>query len=253
MTMEEKLDALQRQVDQLQALLTRRTDREEIANLMGRYQYLFAAYRCTDILNELWSRDPDIHLEDGPSGVYLYDRNGVGDYYRQRFGEGSDPNPGEMRMDTLTTPVIEVAADGRTAKGVWISTGHESAAFPDGTESGIPTVDSAAPDAYGNRVFAHWVWKKYAVDFIREANGWKIWHLHIYDVFRCPFDENWVTYSIRRDEDDAALDSRIRLDHGGITPENPTTFHWQYRTDTVPVLEPKPPVPYTTFAETFGY
>ena len=253
MTMEEKLDALQRQVDALQALLARRNDRDEIANLMGRYQYLFAAYRCTDILNELWSKDPDIHLEDGPSGVYLYDRNGVGDYYRQRFGEGSDPRPGEMRMDALTNPVIEVAADGRTAKGVWISTGHESAAFPDGVESGIPSVDSARPDAYGNRVFAHWVWKKYAADFIREADGWKIWHLHIYDVFRCPFDENWVTYSIRRDEDDAALDSRIRLDHGGITPENPTTFHWQYRTDTVPVLEPKPPVPYTTFDETFGY
>lgn len=253
MTTEEKLDAMQRQLDELQQALQRKTDREQIVNLMGRYQYLFAAYRCTDILQELWAKDPDIHLEDGPSGVYLYERNGVGDYYRQRFGEGSQPKPGQMRMDAMTTPVVEVSGDGKTAKGLWISIGHESAAFPAGEESGIPSVDRSSPDGFGNRVFAHWVWKKYAADFLKENGRWKIWHLHIYDIFRCPFDENWVTYSLRRDEDDAALDSRVRLDHGGITPENPTTFHWQYRTDAVPVLEPKPPVPYDSFSDTFGY
>lgn len=253
MTIEERLDTMQKTIDALQAQLDRKTDKECIVNLMGRYQYLFAAYRCEEILDQLWANDPDIHLEDGASGVYLYDRNGVGDYYRQRFGAGSPPAPGQMRMDAITTPVVEVSQDGQTAKGVWISIGHESAAYPDGIESGIPSVDAAEPDRYGNRVYAHWVWKKYAADFLKVNNQWKIWHLHIYDIFRCPFDENWVTYSITRDEDDAALDSRVRLDHGGITPENPTTFHWQYRVDTVPVLEPQPPVPYATFPDTFSY
>lgn len=253
MTLEEQLAALQQRLDSLQAQLDLKSDREQIANLMARYQYLFAAYRCTDILRELWADDPDIHLEDGPSGVYLYDRNGVGDYYRQRFGEGSEPQPGQMRMDAITTPIIEVAGDGQTAKGLWISIGHESAAFPDGVESGIPSVDAAEPDAHGNRVMAHWVWKKYAADFLKQDGVWKIWHLHMYDVFRCPFDKNWVTYSIDRDADDAALDSRIRLDHGGITPENPTTFHWQYRADALPVYEPLPPTPYDSFSDSFSY
>lgn len=253
MTTEEKLEQLQKQIDLMSVQLTQKSDREQIENLMGRYQYLFSAYQCTEILQQLWSKDEGIHLEDGASGVYLYDRNGVGDYYRQRFGEGTPALPGHMRMDALTNPVIEVAKDGKTAKGLWISIGHESAAYPDGVESGIPTVDASQPDEFGNRVYAHWIWKKYAVDFIKENGSWKIWHLHIYDIFRCPFDENWVTYSLRRDIDDAALDSRVRLDHGGITPENPTTFHWQYRPDAISVLEPKPPVPFDCFNETFDY
>ena len=253
MTLEERLNVMEQALADAQRQLQRSHDREEISNLMSRHQYLFAANLCGQIVDELWSTDADIHLEEGASGVYIQFRDGVRDYYRQRYGAGCEAKPGQMRMDAITTPMIEVAADGRTAKGVWMSFGTETEVFPAGTQSGIPSVDAQQPDAYGNRHYAHWVWKKYAADFLHEAGGWKIWHLHLYDIFRCPFEQNWVTYALARDGDDAALDAKLRLDHGGITPERPTTFHWQYRPDTLVPFQPQLPEAYGTFADTFSY
>ena len=38
---------------------------------------------------------------------------------------------GGMMMHAMDTAVIEVAKDGKTAKGVWLSPGHESCYIPD--------------------------------------------------------------------------------------------------------------------------
>lgn len=247
MTIEERLDAMQAELDRLNCALRARTDREQIENLMGRYQYLHAAHMDRQILDELWSKDPDIHVEEGPYGVYLYDRNGIADFYTQRYHMNKPAQPGQLTLTSISTPVIEVAGDGKTAKGVWISFGTESSCYPDGTPSGIPSVDASEPDEYGNRVLAHWVWQKVAADFIREEGEWKIWHLHIYELQRCPFDQNWVTFAHKRFDDQAAFDSEMRLCMEGITPEEPTSFHWQYTPDATPVLQPVPPTPYESF------
>ncbi len=88
-------------------------------------------------------------------------------------GNPFPPNtPGLMIEHTLTTGIIEVADDRETAKGVWISPGHET--FPMG--------DLPKP---------HWSWGRYAVDFVREDGKWKIWHLHVLTTFRTPYDTDW--------------------------------------------------------------
>lgn len=253
MNMEETLALMQKQIDELKAAAAARSARDEITNLMGRYQYLHAAHMDQQILDELWAKDPDIHMEEGPYGVYLFDRNGVGDYYTQKYQMGSPAEPGRLTITSISTPVIEVAADGKTAKGLWISFGTESGAYPQGTKSGLPSVDSREPDEFGNRVLAHWVWQKVAADFLLENGVWKIWHLHIYELQRCPFDENWVTFAKKRFADQAALDSEMRLCMTGITPEEPTTDHWQYSPDALPVLMPVPPMPYGSFDPKTSY
>lgn len=266
--LEKQLEAMQTRVDALEA-------RAAIENLMGRYQYLHTASLDVEILDKLWSHRDEATFEDGYNGVYKGWRGqGIPDYFMEKYGMerymppmegpgGPDmppmpgggkmppmpafpPSPprkkaGKLVVHTMTTPVIEV--DGDRAYGVWISAGHESGAFSEGELSQIPRVDASAPNEFGERVLADWVWLKFGVHFIREKGRWKILHLHIYDIFRCPYGEDWVTFSHRRLEEEALMDAGTRFGMSGTTPGGPTTFHWQYATDAEPVLEPAPPEP----------
>ena len=65
---------------------------------------------------------------------------------------------GNMNLHTLTTPVIEVADDGKTAKGLWISPGVECPRVP----------------LFGGEHQAAWCWIKYGVDFAKEDGKWKV-------------------------------------------------------------------------------
>lgn len=262
-----RLEALERKVSRME-------DRAAIENLMGRYQYLHTANMELEVLDQLFAHVPDATIEDRANGVYQgYFGLGIPDYYAERYGidhympqelipDDMPPMPpappapprkldGVLVMHTLTTPVIEVAADGNTARGVWTSVGCESGAYREGELSHIPRIDNAPPGPDGLRAMADWVWLKYGVDFLKVDGQWKIWHLHIYDVFRCPFDENWVTFAQKRFAEESAADSRIR--GTGTTPWLPTTFHYQYTPDAVSALEPKPPLPYESMSEEDHY
>jgi hypothetical protein len=80
---------------------------------------------------------------------------------------------GTTIMHTLTTHVIEVMRDGKTAKGVWVSPGH------------LTTVSDRKLQAY-------WFWERYGVDFVKEDGKWKICHLRVYTDFLAPYEKNWV-------------------------------------------------------------
>jgi hypothetical protein len=69
----------------------------------------------------------------------------------------------EYVMHTQETPVIEVAGDGKTAKGLWYSVGQ--------SVRGTTTADGKTSVSTG------WMWEKYGCDFIKEDGKWKIWHL----------------------------------------------------------------------------
>jgi hypothetical protein len=60
-----------------------------------------------------------------------------------------------LRVNGLTTPVIEVAGDCETARAVWLCPGLEGM---------TPT------------------WTKYGCDFRKQDGEWKIWHLHAYGL-----------------------------------------------------------------------
>lgn len=79
-----------------------------------------------------------------------------------------------MHLYTCDTPIVEVAEDGRTAQGVWTSSGAET--WREGDEK---------PQGY-------WRWGKYALDFIQENGVWKIWKMRFYPYFMTKFDESWT-------------------------------------------------------------
>jgi hypothetical protein len=216
----------------LERELTRLEDLHEIRNLMGRRAYLHSAGLNDRELTECWSHRADVCFEAEDWGAW--------DGYEHIWSSYVETNPfpgttvGLMVEHTLTTGVIEVAADGQTAKGVWLSPGHETMPSP----------------GAGDNPIAQWSWGRYGVDFVKERDLWKIWHLHVYTGFRTPYDTDWIQSSIRRPEH-APVEGVVLP---GITPtDRPPTFNQPYKINAVQVLQPVPPLPYSTWADTSSY
>jgi SnoaL-like domain len=81
---------------------------------------------------------------------------------------------GEFAMHTSTTPVIEVAGDGKTAKGIWYSPGLGLTPHVNGDSVQVGSI---------------FFWEKYAGDFVKENGQWKIWHLGMYYDFTPSFPD----------------------------------------------------------------
>ena len=80
---------------------------------------------------------------------------------------------GQLLLHVTTTAIIEVAEDGKTAKGYWYSPGMIA-------ETGMA----------GNSI-----WEAYGADFVKEDGEWKMWHLHMYTDFMCQFGDNFTSGS----------------------------------------------------------
>ena len=248
----------EKRIAELERRLARQEDRQAIQNLMGRYQYLMTGGQNDVIARELYVWDiPGNHCEYGPLGVYE-GQNAV-DFFLQvneNFcrGRADGTADGTLELHQLTTPVIEVAGDGMTAKGMWMSTGV------------IMTQPAEAPAGGGDKTdfgSFHWDTGKYAVDFIKTDSGWKIWHLHVLDLWNTGFDEDpvknagtadpWTTPEVIDDYRARAAAGENVRPMGFPIPDGPTTFHYSYCADRPAPREPLPPVPYETFSETFSY
>jgi hypothetical protein len=199
----------------------------QVHNLMGRYAFYHAANLHSRLLELHALETPGLRVEL-PFGIYE-GRPGVERLYLGVFGPLDREPAGRMHVHTMTTPVVEVAQDGETAKGVWMSPGH-------------------ATDKYGGAHFqARWRWVKYGCDFAREHGRWKIWHLRIYGIFATPFDQSWVEASREtRPEGPPPMPAEV-------APDRPPHPFWQYSPGAVLPNEPAPPEPYLTFDDTTGY
>ncbi len=214
-------------------LASRITNIRSIENVMSKYAFLTYYKRFDEAMEKYWCQsaaEPTLTTNDkkytGHASIYreLVEKGEENtrldnDAMRKLFPELSDQKDSEIwgvgtaMVHTITTPVIELAEDEATAKAMFYSVGS------------CTEIDrEKGPKAY-------WVWEKYAVDFVKEADGWKIWHLVIMTDFKSPVGENWA---------------KVNLAPTG-----------QYYTAYTPLVTPQAgvpvPVPYNTFAETFSY
>ncbi len=243
----------EKRLEEIERRLAIQEDKQAIANLMGRYQYLMTGGQNDVIATELYAGDvPGNHCEYGPLGVFE-GQNAIDFFMQVNYnfchGRTDGTDDGTLELHQITTPVIEVAGDRQTAKAMWMSTGVM-----------MMCQDPDAPKGQGS---FNWDTGKYAVDFIRTEKGWKIWHLHVCDLWNTGFDrdpvlnrgpaEPWTTqedidgYRAR-----AAKGEDVRP-AGFPIPDRPTTFHYAYCADRPAPREPRPPEPYYTFSETFSY
>jgi len=212
----------------LEERIQRLEDIHEIQNLASRYQYLQTAGLHEETAELFAQKTPGIRAEVGGRGVYEgtegIQRMYVG-VHKHRDGDGK----GILNVLTLTTPVIEVAGDGKTAKGVWISPGFHTLA-PKG------------------KLQANWVWCKYGIDFVKEDGKWKFWHVHVYAIFYTPYERSWVETAKLEGQAEAApsLPDELKADR-------PATYRWMYNLTAKTENVPAPPQPYETWDESTAY
>ena len=139
----------------------------------------------------------------------------------------------EWAMHTNTTPVIEVAGDGKTAKGIWYSPGM---GLITEFEGGTARVDGT------------FFWEKYAADFVNENGVWKIWHLQMAYDFTPKLDDKWLDFEKKGMVQTGERDGE--MPDGFSKPEYSYPSYSMKRAATI---YPAIPQPYYTFSETFSY
>ncbi len=128
---------------------------------------------------------------------------------------------GPFKVKPMSCPVIEVAGDGQTAKGLWFCQG----AYND--------VETSGP-------VAHWTWGYFAVDFIRTGEGWKIWHMSYTNDVDCICGQSWG----KPRQELPALPEFAALGEFHYPPYTVTkTFRPLYAPDRVPPPTPPNPQP----------
>ena len=232
-------------------------DVHEIQNAMSLHEYYHSACKHTEELDAIWAkRAPDVSFEEALFKTRFVGLDAIRRYYidfmigvlfksantvtRVFFPQLKDHPEQELGfglayMHTLTTPVIEVAEDGETAKGVWISPGHMT----------MPTME---------KLQAYWHWDRYGVDFIKEDGEWKIWHFFVGREFTTPYEKSWVDSALDNEEA-YAMALQVFEEWPGLAgaksePLNPFEEYNPYK---VAELKPRLPQPYRTFSETFSY
>ena len=146
-------------------------------NLMGRAVRYHACFRHSQ-LARLWSDREDTALIC-QSGTFV-GKEAIGAFFLDTWGDRDDPafdlhGPLRAELDELNTEVLEIAPDGKTAEGVWISPGVRTTLEADGS------------------THADWLWRKFAVSFVRENGCWRLWKMTVFPMvdtdFAVPFTD----------------------------------------------------------------
>lgn len=208
--------SLEERIAQLEHELARERAVREIQNLMGRYTVNHTPATVHQAVEFFALELPDVSAEVGNLGVYVGEAG-----IRELFGDRLPMEPkGNLLLHYLATPMIEVAADGNSARGVWRSPGVEAVRAPDGAQP-------VALCSFG----------AYAVDFVRIGGTWKIHHLQWFRTIKSSFAEGWVKdLSVTRTEP-APESPNVR----------PSTYDNPYTPDGVQQPVPPCPSPYETY------
>ena len=133
-------------------------DVEEIKKLMGKRVYYIANEWRARELDELWVSDPELQktASFGRNTGYYVGMDAIRAYYVDKHNAEMGDGKGYLSNHPASTGLVREAEDGKTAKGMWYSIAQETRPNGDGT------------------ALALWMPEKIGVDFVKEAEGWKI-------------------------------------------------------------------------------
>lgn len=231
-------------------LLERLEWRREIRNVMGRISHDYAIKQEAQVYDRYFSRREDVCL--GLNNGYYKGAAAVKGYYdalgeeirlssaliakmfpRELEGKTEDELYGVGMISYLPfeSQVIEIADDGRTAKGIWNVRGSTS------------RLTAAGP-------VANWIFGWAAVDFVLEDGEWKILNLLLlYNVdHQCG-----VGFTEPEKVFEPVPEFAPMADFHLPEPNVPMTVMETFRPDRPRTRSPRCPEPYATFADTFSY
>lgn len=232
-------------------LVGRWEDQRDLKNLMGKICYTILLKQEDSMVERFWSCRDDICL--GRNAGWYAGREAVKGYYSavyahtvyytdfmkkafpdrmEKLSEEEQFGAGSMDVRPMSTPVIEIAADGATAKGIWYSRGTYNDVTPQGPLS-------------------WWDAGVFACDFIREDGVWKVWHMQNLTDIHVENGRSWG------DPDPESFPDLPKFAGAEPfkepAPNRPETLYIAYYPGRPFQKLPEPPVPYETFSETFSY
>jgi hypothetical protein len=134
-------------------------------------------------------------------------RDAIQSYFVTRFGEGTHGlKPGGLHAQMVLRPLINVSADGRTAKGRWW--------------------EFSMTGQYG--VKAEWAAGIFENEYVRERGTWKISRMRYNPMFAGPYETGWRNV----DEDQKIVPYHFTPDETGVpVPDVPES--------AIPPIDPK--------------
>jgi len=220
-TVEQTIKSVQKEIKDCKHEIERLQAMNEIQNLMGTYEYLHTANMHKEVADRFAKKAPGVRVYFGEVGYW----EGV-DAPRKAWSilERMGDTTGMMAIHPITTPVIVVSGDCKTAKGVWIGNGFVAA-------------------LRGGKATSGWEWDKYGIDFIKEDGVWKFWHFRSFGLFSTPFNKSWV-----EEGPEPALPLPDEL-----KPDRRPSPYYTYKTTVPAPYEPVLPEPFETFDEVEAY
>jgi hypothetical protein len=189
--------SLEKKIEQLTLKMERMEALNSIQNLISKMDYMYEGGMYEARMAYIAKKTPGVTIEIGARGVFEGYENArrtlvnTEKYYERSHADGmrkAFPNikfpsdfAGKFESNLLGSPVIEIAGDGKTAKGVWVS---------------LMTVGKTHDNQ--DKPQAMWIWWKIGADFVKEDGEWKIWHYVKNPVYATTYDKSWMDNAISR-------------------------------------------------------
>jgi hypothetical protein len=217
--------------------IQRLLDIAEIQNVAGMHEYYHNCLMHGQEVEAIWAKKTPGLMWTNNTDKY------IDEDFKKFYVDGAKnlDLTGMMAYHMLTTPVIVVAGDGKTAKAVWMSFGDVGGSM-------------------GGKASGQWTQEKYGMDFVKEDGKWKIWHLRTYVDFYSDINGSWLD-----EKSNIAAPSAQSKDSGAGIKEEPgasfmTTkptekgnYYEGYNLKRKPQFNPVPPQPYCTWKDTTAY
>jgi hypothetical protein len=196
--LESLVRTLQKEIRTLENQTRTLQDIEEIKRLQRAYGYYIDNF-MTDEIVDLFSDSPDtvlrVHAGEfrGKEGVKRFFRpSGHG----TRTREKGRRMPEFLHQVMQLSPIIDVAPDGKSARGRWYGFGANASPVKDG-------------------VYHGWMDGVYENEYVKENGKWKIKKLRWWMYFFAPYWEGWV-------EPDRQCDKAFRHQPPDLSPDAPS-------------------------------
>lgn len=166
------LEELEARLQVLEDKNRRLEDAEEIKKLQRIYGYYVERGQLDEVA-ELFSDSPDVSF--GPSYNVTVGKDNVRKAFSSErpYGVFQGPKPDDYLHITMpVSGVVDVDADGKTAKARWYALMYLCNATPSG----------GAAIGVG----------MYENEYVKEDGKWRILHLEFDDIFLSPYDEGWA-------------------------------------------------------------
>ena len=203
-------------------------DMEEVKDLMARRAYMYMQDMRRQEIEMLWVQKPENRETAvfGSNWGFYLGLDNISAWYVGEHGNlrqkqldeivKNDPTVenkpenlgfGSAIAAPLSTALVEIAGDGRTAQGLWYSIGQRTDPNGDGTAS------------------ACWVCGKIGADFMKEDGQWKIWRVvEAPDIIVTPGDAV-ANQSVFWEEGANLMENLFGTPTVSMTAHDPT-FNW---------------------------